>query len=81
MQIIDGRYTMTREEISNSIALMILEEKTSPCASAIDFYNHWAQITQEKIEDPDVASWALDIVKKLLLTDRKILKAFMDDCK
>ena len=70
---------MTREEISNSLAIMILDENTSPYTSAIDFYNHWVQNTHEIIDNPDVATWTLGIIQRLLMTDKKLLKNFIYD--
>ena len=68
---------MDRNEISNSVSKMILDEEISPIASAVDFYNYWAQKTNTRIADPDTASWTLSLIKGLIKTDRTFLESFL----
>lgn len=70
---------MTRNDISNSIAKMLLEEDISPLTSAVDYYNYWTQKESVIISDPDVAVWTLKLLRSLLVTDRKLLTRFIDD--
>jgi len=69
---------MTREEISFSIANLLLHEDISPLTSAIDYFNYWAQTEHIIIQDPDIASWTLDLIEELLGTNKKVIEAFVN---
>lgn len=70
---------MTRNEISTDIAKLLLDENISPFMSYVDCYNYWTQKRKIRVEDPDVAMWTLGLVKKLLMTDRKLLTSLLND--
>ena len=67
---------MKKNEIANSITNMIIENNTDPNTSAIDCYNKWVK-KNGVIIDPDTAHWTLQVIHKLLFTDRDYLKTFL----
>lgn len=75
----DGEMLMERNDISYSIARMIIAEGIGPTTSSVDFYNYWTQKNQVRITDPETASWALQLIKSLLATDRTVLSGFSND--
>ena len=70
---------MTRNEISTDIAKLLLDENISQFMSDIDCYNYWTQKRRIRIEDSDVAMWTLGLIKRLLVTDRKLLFSLIND--
>lgn len=65
---------MNRDDITCSIAKMILEEEyTSP----IECYNHWRSTKGMLVNDFATASWILDTINDLLQTDKTLLSDFL----